>query len=95
MKSFFLDGDGLLKSAIINLLTIGSIAMMVVPWFFDIDRMVCYALFCLGAVLGSTAAYSDRFGNKSFTNDPLGWRKAKKSYNKPEETTNTFVETEK
>lgn len=35
---------------------------------------------CVGAVIGAIASESDRFGNKSFTNDPLGWRAAKASY---------------
>ena len=38
-------------------------------------------LFCVGSVIGVFAGKSDRFGNKSFTNDPLGWRKAKETYN--------------
>ena len=37
---------------------------------------------CIGVVLGTVSAYSDRYGNKSFTNDPLGWRAAKKTYDK-------------
>lgn len=55
-----------------------------VMYFFDKwDGPVFWALICVSAVLSATGAWgglSEQWGYKPLTNDPLGWRKAKKSY---------------
>ena len=86
MKKILFNQDQTLKPIVVNLMALGSFSLMVIPWFLDTHRTVSYVLFCAGAVIGAIAAYSDRFGNKSFATDPLGWRQAKKSYDAQEST---------
>jgi hypothetical protein len=80
MKNMLLNQDRTLKPIVVNLMAVASLSLMVIPWLLDLNRKVSYFLFCAGAVIGAIAAYSDRFGSKTFTTDPLGWREAKKSY---------------
>jgi hypothetical protein len=76
----FIVADGNLRPWFDNTLIAISFALMIAPWFTDLPFWLIYALFCMGAVFGAISAYSGRFGLRSFTNDPLGWRKAKESY---------------
>lgn len=49
----------------------------------DWDGPVFWTLICISVVLGYGGAWgglSSQWGSTPFTNDPLGWRKAKKTY---------------
>ncbi len=72
--------NGRLKMGIAVLMVMVSLCLIFLPWFFELNRSLSYLMMCIGTVIGTIAAESDRFGNKSFTNDPLGWRAAKASY---------------
>ncbi len=79
ISSYFLI-NGQLKTGLALFLTFFSLCLIFLPWFFELDRSLCYLMMCIGAVIGTIGGKSDRFGNKTFTNDPLGWREAKASY---------------
>jgi hypothetical protein len=76
----FLIVVGELRPSLHGIFSWIGIFLIFAPWFTDFPTPVIYILFLLGVVIGSLGVYSDRYGHKSFTNDPLGWRKAKKSY---------------
>lgn len=78
ISRFFLK-DGQLKLGIAILMALVALCLIFLPWIFELNRSVSYLMSCVGAVIGAIASESDRFGNKSFTNDPLSWRNAKAS----------------
>ncbi len=84
ISRFFLK-NGQLKLEIAILMAAVALCLIFLPWVFDLNRSLSYLMSCVGAVIGVIAAESDRFGNKSFTNDPLGWRAAKASYESKED----------
>lgn len=79
ISGFFLK-NGRLKMGVAMSMVIVSLCLIFVPWLLELNRSLSYFMMCIGTVIGTIAAESDRFGNKSFTNDPLGWRAAKASY---------------
>lgn len=79
ISGFFLK-NGQLKMGVAVLMVAVSLCLIFLPWIFELNRSLSYLMMCIGTVIGTIAAESDRFGNKSFTNDPLGWRAAKTSY---------------
>jgi hypothetical protein len=70
--------------------SIGGLALAVIPWFFDLHVGLSLVLTFIGvpiSLLGSYEAKARQFGfSAPFTNDPLGWRKAKKSYETKEDS---------
>ena len=66
------------------LFSVGGLLLAFIPWFFDISTWIQLLLFGIGlpiSLIGSYEAKAKQFGFPApFTNDPLGWRKAKKTY---------------
>lgn len=64
--------------------SLGGLLVAVVPWFLDVHigyRLLWTFVGSAISLLGSYEAKAKQFGYPApFTNDPLGWRKAKKSY---------------
>ncbi len=63
----------------------GGLFLALLPWFLDgVNVGVSVVITCIGSaisLLGSYEAKAKQFGFQApFTNDPLGWRKAKKTY---------------
>lgn len=79
ISRFFLK-NGQLKQGVVIMMAVVALCLIFLPWVFELNRSFSYLMSCVGAVIGAIASESDRFGNKSFTNDPLGWRAAKASY---------------
>lgn len=89
MKWFFVDGNltfwGGVSLALIGTCTvIGSIAFATSKFLFLLGVLV--GVLFLG--IASASLKSLVLGIKPFTNDPLGWRKAKKSYETKEDSDN-------
>lgn len=80
IKEWAADGLGIAGVSII-----WSTAYLFEKW----EGFWFWLLMCIGAVLGYAAAYgglAKQFGfQPPFTNDPLGWRKAKETYKTEEE----------
>lgn len=76
------------KSASLGLFLI-SLALMIFPWFLNIPGWLMLTLCLAGVVIGAINGYEGKakqFGYAApFTNDPLGWRKAKESYKTPKD----------
>ncbi|WP_131279434.1 hypothetical protein [Hylemonella gracilis] len=70
----------------------GGIAIAVLPWFLGVNVWYCLLLTFLGStvsLIGSYEAKARQFGYQApFTNDPLGWRRAKRSYEKKDADAN-------
>ena len=80
--------NGNLTSSAANGLGISGVAIVWgAAYLFDDWSGVWFWMFmCVGATVGYFGAYSGlarKFGFSPFTNDPLGWRKAKESYKTP------------
>lgn len=85
MKSFFLKDGHLTEGGADLLGTIGILILCCVAYFFkNWSGFWFWLLALIGGCLGYVGAYgglAKKFGFEApFTNDPLGWRKAKKSY---------------
>jgi hypothetical protein len=81
IRKIFLKPCGRIKGIYTFLCAIIGVSLIIVPWQFSFfNRGACYFLMCLGAVIGGFAAYADRYGFITFSDDPVGWRKAKASY---------------
>lgn len=68
----------------------GGLFLALLPWFLHgVNVGVSVVITCIGSaisLLGSYEAKAKQFGLQApFTNDPLGWRKAKKSYETKED----------
>lgn len=80
-----------------RILTIASLLLIGIPlWLIYkdlIDPRIGFVLLLLGIFLGAIVGYEGKakqFGFQApFTNDPLGWRKAKKSYETQESSDKT------
>jgi hypothetical protein len=94
--SFFVK-DGWLTKKGGGVLTIASLALIVVPlWLIYenyLNGKIGLILLGIGSVLGAVVGYEGKAKQSGFlapfTNDPLGWRKAKQSYQQdtpPEES---------
>jgi len=66
------------------LFTLIGLAVAIAPWLLSVDIIYCLLLTCIGSaisLIGSYEAKAKQFGfQPPFTNDPIGWREAKKSY---------------
>lgn len=67
-----------------EILSFGGLAIAALPWFLEIDVVYCLLLTVAGSVvslIGSFEAKARQFGLLApFTRDPIGWRKAKRTY---------------
>lgn len=68
---------------------VGSVGVLVgwsaMYFFDDWDSLAFWVTICVATVLSATGAWgglAEQWGYKPLTNDPLGWRTAKKSYDK-------------
>jgi hypothetical protein len=84
---FFVKDGWLTKNGDRVLTSISLILICTSIWLIHEDRInswIGFALITLGSVLGLLVGYEGKakqFGYQApFTNDPLGWREAKKSY---------------
>ncbi len=87
MRNFFqsLLKDGNLKEKVMNWMDLVGLALI---WggayFFEKwEGFLFWMVMLTGGALAYTSSYgglAKKFGYKPFTNDPLGWRKAKESY---------------
>ena len=70
---------------------LGILVIWATAYFFqDWSGLWFWLFMCFGAVVGYFGAYgglAKKFGLRPFTNDPLGWRKAKATYSEPTEKT--------
>lgn len=68
-------------------LSSGGLLIAVVPWLLDIPTIWCL----ISTFIGTTISLIDSYEAKAkqfeftapFTNDPIGWRKAKETYEHP------------
>lgn len=86
LEYFFKDG-WLTKRGRWTCFTLGWVLMLGPLWLATIGILsfsIAFLLFCIGLVFGLANAYEGRaklFGYQApFTSDPIGWQKAKKSY---------------
>lgn len=84
MRKFALIKDGVLTPAAKNISTAIAIGLIVYIHFFgDFDDLTTWLLASAAIVFGYGSAWAGlmhKWGYKPFTNDPVSWRKAKKSY---------------
>lgn len=86
-KSFFVQKGWLTKNGD-RILTMGCLVFIGIPlWLIYTNRinaLLGFFLILVGIFLGAVVGYEGKakqFGFEApFTNDPLGWRKAKESY---------------
>jgi hypothetical protein len=69
----------------------GGLFLALFPWFLDgVNVGISVVITCIGSaisLLGSYEAKAKQFGFQApFTNDPLGWRKAKQTYKADKDT---------
>jgi hypothetical protein len=84
---FFVQNGWLTRRGKWILFCSGWVFMLLPFWLVNrevISFLSAFFIFCLGSVFGLVLAYDGKakqFGYSApFTNDPLGWRAAKKSY---------------
>lgn len=82
--------DGKLTRKWKNIFTLIGLLSALSTLFFldDLSDYRLWILVVIALIFGRGAALAgivQRWGYKPFTNDPLGWRKAKKSYRKKED----------
>lgn len=80
-----LISNGNLKEKILNIMDlVGLGTIFATAYFFEKwEGWLFWLLMLSGAAIAKVSAYgglAEKFGYKPFTNDPLGWRKAKESY---------------
>jgi hypothetical protein len=67
-----------------SIFSLGGLVLALSPWFFDVGIGYCLIQTFIGSAIslfGSYEGKAKQFGFQApFTNDPLGWRKAKKTY---------------
>ena len=85
MKNLKIIGaDGWFTAHWGSVFSIGGLLLAALPWFFSLHIGLCLILTLVGSavsLLGSYEAKAKQFDFQApFTNDPLGWRKAKESY---------------
>lgn len=83
---FFLDGKLTWKTELL-LITVVALGWFGVPYLYKISIWLAFPFFIvsvLAALILMFEGTASAIGLKPFTNDPLGWRKAKKSYKKDE-----------
>ena len=85
-RFFFFDGKMTnLTSVLVVAITFGGILGVLYfqpPFWFGVGVLAVSIL--IGAI-GAVSGAAESLGLKPFTNDPLGWRKAKKSYQADEQ----------
>jgi len=96
MKWFFRDGNltsigGTVIALIGVIAVLGSIAWAKTKFAFIAG--IFFGVFLIAIASASLKALV--LGIKPFTNDPIGWRKAKKSYKNSEAAPNAFSEKDK
>lgn len=87
MKMIFkklITSEGWLTRTWGRVFSYGGIAIAVLPWFLEIDFMYCLLMAVAGSVVSLIASYEAKarlLGLPApFTRDPIGWRKAKRTY---------------
>jgi hypothetical protein len=83
-----------------HLLRLAGLTGVLIGWaamyfFEDWSSPYFLTLICLAVVLGYGGAWgglSSQWGASPFTNDPLGWRKAKESYQGDEASKESTIE---
>ncbi|WP_146097403.1 hypothetical protein [Rhodoferax sp. TS-BS-61-7] len=82
--SDLVESSGWLKRRWSYVFSFGGLFLAIAPWFLEIHVGYCLLLTLIGSaisLIGSYESKAKQFGFQApFTNDPLGWRKAKKSY---------------
>ena len=87
MKLF--DKNGNMKSRVTLLIGLVGAILVMVPLYWAWHALIVIPCFVLGMVLLGFSAYATQSATldlRAFTNDPLGWRKAKKSYESTEDS---------
>jgi uncharacterized membrane protein YiaA len=87
MKMF--DKNGNMKSSVTLLIGLVGAILVMVPLYWAWHALIVIPSFVLGMVLMGFSAYATQSATldlRAFTNDPLGWRKAKKSYETKEDS---------
>ena len=86
MKPF--DSNGNMKSSVTLLIGLSGAMLVFAPLYYLWHTYVVIPCFVLGMVLMGFSAYATKSATldlRAFTNDPLGWRKAKESYKEGEQ----------
>jgi hypothetical protein len=88
MKRFFITDGKMtdLASVLVLAITFGGILGVLYfqpPFWWGV---VVISISLLIGATGAAAGMAESVGTKPFTNDPLGWRKAKKTYKNGEES---------
>jgi hypothetical protein len=79
----WLDHNGNMKSSVTFLIGLIGAVLVIAPLYFAWHALIVIPCFTLGMVLVGFSAYATQSATldlRAFTNDPLGWRKAKQSY---------------
>ncbi len=82
------DKNGNMKSSVTLLIGLVGVILVIVPLYWAWHALIVIPCFVLGMVLMGFSAYATQSATldlRAFTNDPLGWRKAKKSYESKED----------
>jgi hypothetical protein len=80
-----LDKNGNMKPFISLLIGLLGGLLVLIPLYCEWHAFIVLPCFVLGMVLMGFSAYATQSATldlRAFTNDPLGWRKAKASYKK-------------
>lgn len=78
-----LDQSGNMKSSVALLIGLFGGLLVLLPMYFSWHAFIVIPSFVLGMVFMGFSAYATQSATldlRAFTNDPLGWRKAKKTY---------------
>jgi uncharacterized membrane protein len=87
-KENFIHEGRLTWKAEVVLLAVAALGWFGVPYLYKFSIWLALPLFIVSVVAALIMMFQGRasaIGLKPFTNDPLGWRKAKKSYEKKED----------
>lgn len=80
---FLIDKKGNIRSAASLLIGVVGAVLVFGPLYFKLHPWIVVFGLVLGMVLMGFSAYATKSATldlRAFTNDPIGWRKAKKSY---------------
>jgi len=83
MKKYMIDKKGNINPNVSLLIGLIGVGLVIAAFYFEINLYLSLLIIAIGLVLVAFSGGSTQSATldlRAFTNDPLGWRKAKKSY---------------
>lgn len=91
MKKYIFEKNGNINPNFSFLIGLVGVGLIFFSFYFDIDFYLSLLIISIGFLLLAFSGYSTQSATldlRTFTSDPLGWRKAKQSYKEGEQAEN-------